>query len=540
MRIETLDPQYPQPLANAYLTDFPRVSRFFTYNPQRKKDFGDRFDYLLEQKSAIAPSLATHLKEFNQQLGCGNKTLENIELLASGDAVAVVTGQQAGILTGPLYTVYKAMGTIRLATELSQRHKRPVVPVFWIGSDDHDFAEINHIFVPTSSGPQKILVQDKPEGRYSAGHLPVPGDIMAFFEQLEEFTPPMGWQQEGLTLLKDTALASENLAEWFGRLMTFLFKEWGLILINPVEPQVRKLSGGVFKRAVETAPKTAELLDIASEEVRGAGFTPQIQGEKDKLHLFYYINQQRTTLYQRQGFITDRQGSNNWDKERLAELARISPESFSPDVVLRPLVQEILLPVLAYVAGPGEISYYAMLRQVFAFFNLRMPIIYPRPNITLVEPLMQKLMERYRVPLELTTTGVADYGDSYLKQMDGVGIKSIFRNFRQTVRQNHNEIVNEVTKIDPELSAMGKDHLKRLLKMVDSFEDKVQQRHRRKHQTALGQFQKLDYMLHPQGEWQERMYNVFPYLLKYGSSLVPAMMEKIDPFDWRKKVLFFD
>ncbi|SHK47220.1 bacillithiol biosynthesis cysteine-adding enzyme BshC [Desulforamulus aeronauticus] len=540
MRIATLAPNYPQPLANAYLNDFSRVSRFFTYHPQQQKDFEERFHYLLEQRCAIAPSLAAHLQEFNRQLGCGHKTLENIELLASGGAVAVVTGQQAGILTGPLYTVYKAMGTIRLATELSQRHKRPVVPVFWIGSDDHDFAEINHIFVPTAKGPQKIGVQDKPEGRYSVGHLPVPKDITSFFEQLAALTPPMGWQQEGLSLLKETAMASENLAEWFGRLMTFLFKAWGLVLINPVEPQVRKLSGQIFKQAVETAPKTAELLDVASAEVKGAGFAPQIQGEKDKLHLFYYRNQQRTTLYQRQGVITDRQGSIIGDKEQLVELARTSPESFSPDVVLRPLVQEILLPVLVYVAGPGEISYYAMLGRIFTLFNLRMPIIYPRPNITLVEPLVQKLIERYQVPLELVTTGVADYAESYLKEMDGVGVESIFKNFRQMVSQNHNIVVNEVTKIDPELSALGKEHLKRLLKLVDSFEDKVQQRHRKKHQTALGQFQKLNQMLHPQGEWQERMYNIFPYLLKYGPSLVPAMMEKIDPFDWRKKVLFFD
>ena len=540
MRIETLAPHYPQPLAKAYLTDFPRVSEFFTYNPQEKKDFASRLDYLSLRKSAIAPSLAVHLKEYNRQLGCQHKTLANIELLASGEAVAVVTGQQAGILTGPLYTVYKAMGAIRLAEELSRQQQHPVVPVFWIGSDDHDFAEINHIFVPTSQGPQKISVEAKPAGRQSIGHLPLPEDIIDFFEQLEKFTPPMGWQQEGLSLLKETALTAPNLAEWFGQLMTFLFKDWGLIFINPVEQPVRQLSAEVFRRAVETAPYTANLLALADEAVRKAGFTPQIQGEKDKLHLFYYSNQHRTALYQRQNLITDRQGGETWEKSQLAERARVSPASFSPDVVLRPVVQEILLPVLAYVAGPGEIGYYAMLRQIFAHFHQRMPIIYPRPNITLVEPLVNKLMVKYEVPLDLITGGLAEYANSYLKQMDTVGIENLFKNYRQTVRQNHGAIVNEVTKLDPELLGLGKDQLKRLLKIIDSFEEKVEQRHRKKHQIALGQLQKLDQMLHPQGQWQERIYNIFPYLLKYGPSLVPEMMKVLNPLDWRHKVIFSD
>lgn len=540
MQIATLAPHYPQPLARAYLTDFSRVSGFFEYNPRQNSDFTSRLNYLAARKSTIAPSLALHLKEYNRQLGCHQKTLENIELLAAGKAVAVVTGQQAGLLTGPLYTIYKAMGAIRLAAVLAKQCQHQVVPVFWIGSDDHDFAEINHIFVPTSQGPQKIAVQDKGAGRQSIGHLPVPEDITDFLQRLEELTPPMGWQQEGLALLKETARQATNLADWFGQLMTFLFKDWGLIIINPVHQPVRQLSAEVFQRAIETAPATANLLAVASEEVSKAGFTPQIQGEKDKLHLFYYLNQQRTALYQRGNLITDRQGSKSWEKSTLAELSRLSPASFSPDVVLRPVVQEILLPVLAYVAGPGEISYFALLRQIFTHFQQRMPIIYPRPNITLVEPLVKKLMTKYELPLDLITMGFAGYTDSYLQQRDTVGVESRFRDLRQTIRQNFGVVVNEVTKIDAELKGLGKDQLKRLLKIIDSFEEKVQQRHRKKHQIALRQLQKLEYMLHPQGQWQERVYNFFPYLLKYGPALVPSILETLDPLDWSHKVLFLD
>ncbi|RYD04977.1 hypothetical protein N752_11475 [Desulforamulus aquiferis] len=142
--------------------------------------------------------MAQHLKDYNQMLGCDANTLSNIDLLSKGQAVAVVTGQQPGIFTGPLYTIYKAMGSIKLAKELTRELNYPVVPVFWIGADDHDFEETNHIFVPTSLGPQRIGIEDKPRGRISLANIPVTNELSRAIQRLKELTPPMVGRKKDL------------------------------------------------------------------------------------------------------------------------------------------------------------------------------------------------------------------------------------------------------------------------------------------------------------------------------------------------------
>ncbi|WP_333871689.1 bacillithiol biosynthesis cysteine-adding enzyme BshC [Desulforamulus putei] len=540
MRIQELNGFYSQPLAKAYLSDFSEVSRFFTYDPRQIDGFAVRLKHLSAKKKGQLKFLAETLKHDNLQLGCGDQTLHNIGLLEKGLGVAVVTGQQPGILTGPLYTVYKAMGAIKLARELAAKLNYPVVPVFWIGADDHDFAEINHIFVPTAEGPQKITLTEKPAGRFSLGHVSVPQEVPLFLQQLEKLTPPIGWQQEGLVLLRETARQSANLAQWFGRLMTFLFKDDGLILMNPVLPPLRRLSAGLFYRAVKTAPEVDHLLQRTCQEVAAAGFSPQVQSEEDKLHLFIYIKGQRTALYLKKGQFTDREGVNTWEKEQLAQLSLSNPELFSPDVVLRPVVQEELLPVLAYVAGPGEISYFALLKNIFRHFGQEMPIVYPRPNITLVEPLVEKLLTKYQVPLQLLPVGLEGFIDDYVKRTDEVGIEEIFNDFRSVLREKQTNLVKEVATIDPELKGLGKENLRRLLRVVNSFEDKVKQRHRKNNEVAIRQLNKVNAMLHPLGQWQERVYNIFPYLMKYGPDLLKEIYPAIGLFNWKQKILFFD
>ncbi|CCO09042.1 bacillithiol biosynthesis cysteine-adding enzyme BshC [Desulforamulus hydrothermalis] len=542
MRIETLDVFFPQPLAQVYISNFLKVSRFFTYDPGQLSQLAKRLSYLSarRQKNHNYKTLAAVLRQDNLQLGCSEQTLHHISLLETGRAVALVTGQQPGLLTGPLYTVYKAMGTIVLARQLSAQLKIPVVPVFWIGADDHDFAEVNHIFVPNARGPQKIALAYKPAGRCSLGHLPVPPEIFEFLQQLEQLTPPIGWQQEGLALLRETARQSADLAQWFGRLMTFLFKDDGLILVNPVLPPLRELSAGVFYRAVNTAPAVNCLLQLACDRVAAAGFTPQVASEANKLHLFMYINGQRTALYLKNDRISDRQGNHTWLPEQLAELTLSRPESFSPDVVLRPVVQEALLPVLGYVAGPGEIAYWALLKNIFQHFGLEMPPVFPRPSFILVEPPVGKILGKYQVSLNLLPEGLEGFMADYIKQADPVGIDELFNNLRSVIKEEQTNLVQKVTQIDPTLKGAGKENLRRLMRVVNSFADKVKQRHRKNNETALRQLKKANEMLCPMGQQQERVYNIFPYLMKYSPGLLQAIYPAVRLYDGRQKIIFFN
>lgn len=539
MRVQEIAASYPQALARAYIENFPGVSRFFAYNPHRQQDFMVRCHDLTGGDKQNRLQLAMALKEFNQSLGCGAATRQNIDLLANG-ALAVVTGQQPGILTGPLYTIYKAMGAIKLAGQLTQRLNRPVVPVFWIGADDHDFAEVNHIYVPTSQGPQRISLPDRPAGRFSLGHLPVPPEITLLLEQLEQLTPPVGWQQPGLQLLRETSRTSEDLARWFGRLMTYLLGDYGLVLVNPLLPPLRRLSAGVFHRAITTAPEVNNLLTMACARVTDLGFKPQVQSEPDKVHLFIYWQGQRVALYFRNGQFCNREATITWEAGELAELSLARPELFSPDVILRPVVQEVLLPVLAYVGGPGEIGYFALLGEIFKHFGQTMPIIFPRPNLTLVEPLVAKLMAKYQVPAAEIPGGVAEFITRYLQQADQVGFKTKFNDFRKTLAEHQRRLVKEIAGIDPRLKGIGQDNLRRLMRLVNSLEEKVNKRHRKNNEVAVRQLTKVNHMVHPLDQWQERVYNIFPYLMKYGPEILKDIYQAINPAHHGQVILFLD
>lgn len=539
MYVEEIDSLYPQPLAAAYLGDFSRVDRLFKYNPGEKGEFHARFQYLMNRQKENQ-SLAGSLKEYNLSLGCGEETTRNIDLLEHNGALTIITGQQPGLCTGPLYTIYKAMGTIQLARELGRELNHPVVPVFWIGADDHDFEEVNHIYLPTSQGPQKVSLREKPDGRFSIGHLPVPGEVGTLFTQMRELTPPIGWQQEGLELLRQTALASENWADWFGRLMTFLFRDYGLVLVNPLLKPLRILSANVFHQAVTTAPRVEELLEQTSLEVQRLGFSPQVQSEEGKAHIFMYVNDRRQPLYFNNGQFRNREGSVTWDRNWLAERTLTHPEAFSPDVILRPVVQEVLFPVLAYVGGPGEIGYFAQLKSVFEHFGEEMPLVYPRPNITLVEPLVAKRMRKYNIPLSKIPLGLDSFSSNYLEQSDKVGIEARFNEFREVLIEQHKRLVKGVAIIDPEIKLLGEEFLRRLIRNQKSFESKVNQRHRKNNEVALRQLSKINQAIHPLGQWQERVYNIFPYLMKYRPEMLKTLVPLINVYSWKQKIIFFD
>lgn len=540
MHIELADSYDAHSLARTYLCDFARVKQFFTYDPKQLWEFSKRSSYLASQPKKHWGELAGDLKDFNKALGCGERTLKNIELLHQGQAVTVVTGQQPGLLTGPLYTIYKALGAALLARKFSRELKQQVIPVFWIGADDHDYEEINHIFIPTARGPKKIALEKEVQGRVSVGQLPVP-DINPLVQELAELLPPIGWQTEGINLIKQTASQSANLAQWFGKLMTFLFKDDGLVFINPVLPQTRKISAALFYKAASTAPEVNKLLQESCQQVIGCGYSPQIQSQRNKLHLFYSNEYGcREALFYNDTSFFNKAGSKTWTREQLAELCLTNPELFSPDVVMRPVVQEELLPVLAYVAGPGEISYFALLKNIFNHFQMKMPLIYPRPNITLIEPQIKKLITKYDIPLEALTNGLEKYIESYLQKADGLGIDKIFNDFRSMLQREHGALMKTLLQFNPNLKSYGKDNLGRILKNINSFEEKARQYHRKDNKIAIQQIQKIQHMTYPLGQWQERTYNIFPYAMKYGPQIINSIYNIVDIFDWQHQFMFFD
>jgi bacillithiol biosynthesis cysteine-adding enzyme BshC len=459
-------------------------------------------------------------------MGCGEPARENLRKLAGSDATVVITGQQAGILTGPLYTIYKTITVIQLAERAAHILGKPVVPVFWVAAEDHDYAEIDHLdFVNKEQKVMRLNLAYKPEGKFSVGHLPVTAAVHRLIEELESNTNPSEWKPEITAKLMELAENCDNLADWFAAVMAWLFRDYGVILINPLNLQLRRMWSATFKEFLQKTELINTGLQAGMNKVRALGIEPQVATAGNNAHLFYYIEGERLPLL-RQGEKFSVRGRNElFALEELTEIAEANPELLSPNVVLRPVAQDVLLPILAYVAGPGEISYYALYREIYPLFGQSMPIIYPRVNITIVERGIAKHMDKYGVKFTEGVAGLHQKINELLDNEDKIGIDRVFLSYTDELKKSFSELIREVAVIDPELTKHGHENLNKMLHQLEHFAKKARQSHRKSCELIINRFGNIENQLFPHNNWQERLYNIFPYLFKYGTTLINELTE---------------
>ncbi|MDA8234136.1 MAG: bacillithiol biosynthesis cysteine-adding enzyme BshC [Clostridia bacterium] len=528
MKLETIHLPYANPLARAYLEDFSRVAHLFEYNPGDGEAFDRRCLYL-DETYGNRQQVVEILTRYNEELGCSAAIRANLAALAQPGAAAVITGQQAGVITGPLYTIYKALTAVQLAQRLSSELERPVVPIFWVAAEDHDFQEINHIHILGSDNRVvKLQLEQESPGRVAAGHLPVIPAVEQLLAALEALTNQNEWQQEILQTLRELARQSTNLAQWFARVMQWLFREQGLIIADPLEPGLKELAVGFFRQAVEETAEVDAALEQGRQAVLELGYTPQVEAQPGHTNLFFYqegeLPQRRPLFYDGQGFHT-REGDSRWSREELLALAADNPAALSPNVVLRPLVQDVLFPTVAYVAGPGEVSYYALYKEVYRVMGRRMPVIYPRANVTLIEPGIARHLEKYQLCGDKVFNGLEDRLQELLKEADQLGIEGLFAQVKDDFSPKYSRLIEELGGLDPALVKLGQENLERILGQMDFLQGKAMQKHRQTQEGMVKHFQKIKTALFPNNSWQEREYNLIPFLFKYGPDLVTRLGE---------------
>ncbi|ADG81621.1 bacillithiol biosynthesis cysteine-adding enzyme BshC [Thermincola potens] len=525
MIIESVRLTYKQPLVNKYLYHFPAVECLFSANPYRLADFQYRLQTVANEYKADREELVRILLSYNKNLGCSQKTVANIEMLRDKNSVVVITGQQAGVFTGPLYTIYKTITVIQLAQKLSRDLGCPVIPFFWVASEDHDFQEINHLdFINRQGRLDRLVLEEEPGGKFSVGHIPVSEAVYKLIDALAESTNPAEWKEGYIEQLKDYACSSENLAEWFARIMTGFFTDYGLVMVHPMLPGIRKLMAPLFEQFVIRSEEVNRALEQGKNMVMDLGFTPQVDKDPEHLHLFRYVDGERLPLLKENDVFTVRGRDLHWREDELLAAIRDNPEDFSPNVVLRPVAQDYVLPLLAYVAGPGEISYYALYKAIYPLFGMNMPIIYPRANITLLEGNISKLMQKYGLSLNDVVEGMEEKQRQFLKELETVDIEGLFNGFREKVGRCFQEVNDEVIVIDPSLRRVGDEAWNKALYQINHYYEKVQQYHRKKNDTLVRQLGKISLSLFPKNNFQERVFNIFPYLFKHGPGLINGLV----------------
>ncbi len=395
-----------EPFSAAYASGSARAAAFFA------PTFRDRDARIRTTRAAAArtlsPSMIEAIRDMDAALPPSDARFANIEHLANGAAV-VVTGQQIGLFGGPLYTIYKAATAISTARALSAEAGVPCVPIFWLQTEDHDLVEIDHAVVPRPGGaPLRLRLSsaptsrgDGPEARVSVGLRRLPAEITALHDALADALAPLPHAADHLALLRDCYAPGRTLALAFARLIAEIFSRHGLILLDPRDVRIASLRAPIVYKAIRDHAALGTALVERTRALEAAGFEEQVHARPDALLCFLHQGGDLTAprfrpLGVEGGFRSPDgiPGQAPLSEAQLLATLEGHPLAFSTSALLRPIVQDSVLPTAAYVAGPGEINYFAQLGPLYDAFGVAPPLLVPRARFRLIDARTRSLLEQ--------------------------------------------------------------------------------------------------------------------------------------------------
>ncbi|MBI3086798.1 MAG: bacillithiol biosynthesis cysteine-adding enzyme BshC [candidate division NC10 bacterium] len=524
-------------LIRDYVHAFPRLAPFYAGNPQAPDAYQEQADRC-DARAYRRHELRDLLLAQNERWGVPHIVRQRIEELGHPRAVAVVTGQQTGLFGGPLFTLYKALTAVQLAARLQVELRRPVIPIFWMASEDHDVAEADHIQLLDRTGTP-VTLRHAPWGSPS-GFIPANLRLgPAIAETLErtwallpatEFTPALR------DVLGQVYAPERTLAEAFARWMVHLLGGCGLVLLDGADPGLKRLAAGILQRELDEAPRSSRAILEVSQSLRALGYPVQIEARPDGVNCFLLREGRR-------GLVKDGNGFRLRDSKQmipaadLLRLAQDEPERFSPNVVLRPVVQDCLFPTLAYVAGPGELAYFAQLRPVYQAFDVRMPLVVPRASLTLVEPRIGELLERFRLGLPDLTLEPEQLSSRVLRAHLPPDLEATLAKARESVGEVFRGVGEAIAAVDPTLRATAGQTAGHVQGHLDQLERKAVQALKRRESEMRQQVQRVRGALMPGGKPQERVLPLLPFLARYGPALLETLRAAIDGPGWEHRLL---
>ncbi|MDZ5781724.1 bacillithiol biosynthesis cysteine-adding enzyme BshC [Marinococcus luteus] len=534
---------YGQPTENNhFLHDYqrgePSARQLFHY-AGNTQGVQDRLRYL-DDRSFERQRLKQLLQNYNDSLQYGGRAVTALEKLENEETVIVVGGQQAGMLTGPSMVISKAVSVIKLAEHEQKRLGRPVLPLFWIAGEDHDWEEVNHVNFPGEGHLSKT--------RFEGNFLPnVPVSEQPFNpEEAEAFV------EEAFSKLRETPLTNElrnevnvlvhSSASWsqfFAEMMRWLFKDTDLIMMDPQQPKWRELGAPLLKSLLSVPEKIKEAVYQGSAERAAAGYG-EVKGINfDSGHLFYHINHVRHLLEYKGGIWRSRRSGETMKTGELLEEAVHAPFRFSTDVVTRPLMQEQMLPVLHFVAGPGELQYWSLLKPLFETMGLRVPIVQKRMEIHYATRQVQQAAEKEHLPFrELLNLPVLEQKLQEVKhaalEVDG---KAKAAQVMEKMKEAHAALADEWIRQFPSQESFAEENWRRIEKEVRYLGDRLDAEQERTVQVHLRRLELIIGQLYPRREPAERQVNILFMLNEFGGCLPSQVTAKIEWKSGRQNII---
>ncbi|WP_349410404.1 bacillithiol biosynthesis cysteine-adding enzyme BshC [Pseudalkalibacillus sp. SCS-8] len=518
----------------AYLSGDSRVSGLFDYDPYDAGSYIDRWKELKE-RSFPREELYKHLSSYHKKLPTSEKTWMNIEKLKDPDSTVVVTGQQAGLMTGPLYTVHKCLSALLFAEQQEKRIGSPVIPIFWVAGEDHDFDEVNHIHV-FEEGEIRKKKFSMNEGKRSVSYIPLPKPKL--YEWVDEIIHAFGETEHTQELQKSLRTAiqeTETWTEFFSYLMAGLFKELGIVMLDANHPEVRRIESSFFAEMIKDNDALDDAFKSGERNLVSHGYSSPVESEDGNSHLFIDEQDTRVLLF-RDGERHFR-GKNNeclYTMKELTDLAIHHPDRLSNNVISRPLMQEKLLPTLAFVAGPGEIAYWSMLKPVFHLHSVKMPPVLPRLSILLIDRVTQKLLRDKDIDVEqVLDAKIPVEKEQWLTQQDDPDIDSEFLHTVEAFQREHDRLKNTAKTIDKGLEPLAEKNWRIIEGQLQFLKERMKRSIYEKYETELRKFDYIESHLMPKNQPQERVLNVYEFINQYGEQFITELAS--NEFSWNGK-----
>ncbi|HEV2419560.1 MAG TPA: bacillithiol biosynthesis cysteine-adding enzyme BshC [Terriglobia bacterium] len=520
------------PLFLDYLYHYNRVEQFYGGPPQELASFknvstaiASRYPHRIE--------LTEILEQQNRRFGCGEATLENIRRLRSNATFAVVTGQQVGLFSGPAFTLYKALSAIRLARSLTGQGLE-CVPVFWLATEDHDLEEIATTAVLAESGEMvSVTVHgDRAAPGSPVGYARLTGDVEAGLDQIEQALPEGEARTQVMRDLRECYAAGATWGEAFGRFITRLFGRFGVILIDPLHEPLRPIAQPVFLEALREPGHLRSLLERRAAELTAAGYHAQVHVGEDSTLLFATSEGARTPLAHRE----DAFYTNDSPRATLAEIEarlRTAPLEFTPSALLRPIVQDTLLPTVAYIPGPAELAYFAQAQAIYPEFGRPVPVLFPRASFTLAGRHEQRLMEKYHLSLDDVWQG-AEHLRRRIAAAGAEGEGTTIWSERmergeEDLKRFLDGLTGDAERVDPTLPDAVRNAKDKMLYQLDRLRGKISRAALERSELLTRHERALTAHLMPEGKLQERVVSGVNYLGQCGYELLDRLLVQIKP-----------
>ncbi len=463
----------------------------------------------------------------------GTRTAENINVLKQKQTYTVCTGHQLCLFTGPLYFIYKIITTINLAENLKKAHPDlNFVPVYWMASEDHDFEEINHIQIFG-----KKLIWEKELAVGSIVSMPV-GKVQTSSLQtlLSELEQILGNSEQANVLkgLLKEAYQKSTLSEATRHFTHQLLGEYGLVIIDPSDARLKASFASVMMSELEHKANF-EQVNKGIESLEKLGYQSQVNPRE--INLFYMKDDLRSRIeLSEDGSLYHILNTEiSFTKEQIKKELNEHPERFSPNVVLRPLYQQCIMPNIAYVGGPGEIAYWLEYKSMFHVNNIQFPILVPRNFVMWVDSVSSSRMEKFGLTVETLSRSLPDLEKDYMQSVRSDG--SRLDEEAEQIQSVFASVILKAGAADSTLKVPAEAELQKVQNGLKNIEAKMLKAEKQKQETALNQLKVLKQKLYPGGILQERVENFMPFYLKQGSQFLEALKESLDPFE-RRMIVF--